>query len=64
MESPGHARHLRHPVTLTLALAVGLFALVAQAAAAPPSPGAPGIGDRLFPTLGNGGYTPGITTST
>src|SRR6476661_9949936 len=21
-----------------------------------PSPGAPGIGDRLFPTLGNGGY--------
>jgi aminopeptidase N len=22
----------------------------------PPSPGAPGIGDRLYPTLGNGGY--------
>ncbi len=22
----------------------------------PPSPGAPGIGDRLFPSLGNGGY--------
>ena len=21
-----------------------------------PSPGAPGLGDRLFPTLGNGGY--------
>src|SRR5687768_10624451 len=21
-----------------------------------PSPGAPGIGDRLYPTLGNGGY--------
>jgi aminopeptidase N len=26
------------------------------AAAAPPSPGAAGIGDRLFPQLGNGGY--------
>src|SRR5690242_15324428 len=22
----------------------------------PPSPGAPGIGDSLYPTLGNGGY--------
>lgn len=43
-------------VTLAL-LAVG--ALAGPAAAdrdKSPSPGAPGIGDRLFPTLGNGGY--------
>jgi hypothetical protein len=34
-------------------------ALAGPAAAnhrAQPSPGAPGLGDRLFPTLGNGGY--------
>ena len=33
-------------------------ALIAPASASAlqrPSPGAPGIGDRLFPTLGNGG---------
>jgi aminopeptidase N len=36
------------------ALAATLGAGAAQAA--PPSPGEPGIGDRLFPTLGNGGY--------
>jgi aminopeptidase N len=28
----------------------------AQKSAGHPAPGAPGIGDRLFPTLGNGGY--------
>jgi aminopeptidase N len=38
-------------------LALGLLALLAAPArAASPSPGAPGLGDRLYPTLGNGGY--------
>ena len=41
------------PVAL---LAVGLLAGPAAATHDRPSPGAPGIGDRLFPTLGNGGY--------
>jgi aminopeptidase N len=42
-----------------LVVAVFLAALVAGPAAsasAPPSPGAAGVGDRLFPQLGNGGY--------
>src|ERR671923_3017932 len=42
-------------VTLTL-LAAGVLAAPAGASHDQPSPGAPGIGDRLFPTLGNGGY--------
>jgi aminopeptidase N len=46
---------IRLVLTVTLALLASLV-LVAQAAAGPPRPGAPGIGDRLFPTLGNGGY--------
>src|SRR3954464_11613253 len=38
-------------------LALGLLALLAAPArAASPSPGAAGLGDRLFPQLGNGGY--------
>ena len=38
-------------------LALGLLALLAAPArAASPSPGAPGLGDRLYPLLGNGGY--------
>jgi hypothetical protein len=43
-------------------LAVALPALVLAVCAAPAgaataaSPGAAGIGDRLYPTLGNGGY--------
>jgi aminopeptidase N len=40
---------------LALTAALTLFA-AAPAAASPPSPGAPGLGDRLFPGLGNGGY--------
>ena len=50
------------PYSPALTIALALFAsivLVAQAAAAPPRPGAPGLGDRLFPTLGNGGYDAG-----
>src|SRR4051812_44492639 len=35
---------------------VGLATCATVAAAAAPSPGAAGIGDPLFPTLGNGGY--------
>ena len=31
-------------------------ALIAPTAAHAASPGAAGVGDRLFPTLGNGGY--------
>ena len=37
-------------------LAAGILAGPAAANHDRPSPGAPGIGDRLFPTLGNGGY--------
>jgi aminopeptidase N len=50
---------IRYALTIALALTAGLFVYVAQAAAEPPRPGAPGIGDRLFPTLGNGGYDAG-----
>src|SRR5215217_2779395 len=43
-----------------LVAAVAVAAVVAAPAAAKPAsaptPGAAGIGDRLFPTLGNGGY--------
>src|SRR6476620_4850793 len=36
---------------------IGALAVPATANALDrPSPGAPGLGDRLFPTLGNGGY--------
>jgi aminopeptidase N len=45
--------------TLTAALTAGAIAgLAPPASAAPPRPvpGAPGIGDPLFPDLGNGGY--------
>jgi aminopeptidase N len=33
-----------------------LLIVAAPTAAAPPSPGAAGLGDRLYPLLGNGGY--------
>jgi aminopeptidase N len=56
MGIPGRANRLRHAVTIASAFAAGLLALCAQAASAQPAPGAAGIGDRLFPTLGNGGY--------
>lgn len=48
----------RHIVALALAmLAVGALVGPAQARRyQPPSPGAAGVGDRLFPQLGNGGY--------
>src|SRR3954464_8715381 len=41
-----------------VSLLVAIFVLLtaAPALANGPSPGAPGVGDRLFPTLGNGGY--------
>ena len=39
-----------------LAVLAMLLIATAPAAAAPPSPGAAGLGDRLFPLLGNGGY--------
>src|SRR3954447_17180306 len=41
-----------------VSLLVAIFVLLtaAPALANGPSPGAPGLGDRLFPTLGNGGY--------
>src|SRR3954452_4151134 len=42
------------------AIALALVSLAAAAAApaggARPTPGAPGLGDRVFPLLGNGGY--------
>ncbi|MGW4408565.1 M1 family metallopeptidase [Nonomuraea sp. NPDC004702] len=37
-------------------IALVAAALLGTAAAVPPSPGSPGVGDPLFPTLGNGGY--------
>jgi aminopeptidase N len=54
-------------VTLVAALAVSLGTMSVTAVAAPaatpvvveasaPTPGSPGLGDRLYPTLGNGGY--------
>src|SRR6185312_13738444 len=41
-----------------LLLAFALFVITAAPAhtAGGPSPGSPGLGDRLFPELGNGGY--------
>src|SRR3954452_13161829 len=41
-----------------VSLLVAIFVLftAAPALANGPSPGAPGLNDRLFPTLGNGGY--------
>src|SRR3954468_1862404 len=41
---------------LLLAVMFGLVLAGPAAAAGGPSPGAAGLGDRLFPTLGNGGY--------
>jgi aminopeptidase N len=53
-------RSFRSVATLvaTAALAVPSVALAGSAAAhgSPPTPGAAGIGDKLYPTLGNGGY--------
>jgi aminopeptidase N len=50
--------HLPRMTATALALLAtsALAAPTAAAEAAQPSPGAAGIGDRLFPTLGNGGY--------
>jgi aminopeptidase N len=51
---------LRRRAVTAGALALVVAGLIAGPAAGAgrqaPSPGAPGIGDRLFPTLGNGGY--------
>src|SRR3954462_6884992 len=48
------------PVRAAVAAGAIILALalpgVAAAGRGSPSPGAAGIGDRLFPTLGNGGY--------
>src|SRR5262245_42073406 len=46
----------RRLLPLALLVAALFVAGPAQARQAPPSPGDPGIGDRLFPDLGNGGY--------
>ena len=43
-------------LALLLGLGAGLLAAGPAAASSPPTPGAPGIGDKLYPTLGNGGY--------
>ena len=39
-----------------LLLVVVVLSFSAAPAAAAPSPGSAGLGDRLFPQLGNGGY--------
>src|SRR3954463_5862053 len=41
---------------IAVALLCGLAAPASASAFDRPTPGAAGIGDRLFPTLGNGGY--------
>src|SRR3954469_5154054 len=41
---------------LPVALAASLALAAAPAHASAPSPGSAGVGDRLFPQLGNGGY--------
>src|SRR5215211_1818793 len=46
----------RAGAAIVLAIALITAALAAPAAAAPPTGGAQGIGDYLFPTLGNPGY--------
>ena len=43
-------------LALLLGVAAGLLAAGPAAASSAPTPGAPGIGDKLYPTLGNGGY--------
>ena len=55
---PARPRRAVLTVVLVLAAAVAAFAVPAQADGrqGSPSPGAPGLGDRLFPNLGNGGY--------
>src|SRR4051812_42539012 len=47
--------HMRR-LLLTAAMVAALVAPAAANAAGRPSPGAAGIGARLFPKLGNGGY--------
>jgi aminopeptidase N len=50
----------RGPATVVAAAVLVLASVPAAAGSSPhshsPSPGAPGLGDRLYPTLGNGGY--------
>jgi hypothetical protein len=50
----------RGPAALVAAAALVLASTPAAAGSSThghnPSPGAPGLGDRLYPTLGNGGY--------
>src|SRR3954465_13973101 len=41
---------------IPLLVTVFMLLTAAPALANGPSPGAPGLGDRLFPLLGNGGY--------
>src|SRR5690349_8980581 len=41
---------------LPLLVAMFVLSTATPALANAPSPGAPGLGDRIFPTLGNGGY--------
>jgi len=55
------SRYRRRAATTFVASAALLLSTVAGAAGAsahgaPPSPGSAGLGDRLYPTLGNGGY--------
>ncbi|MEU6394420.1 M1 family metallopeptidase [Streptomyces sp. NPDC046939] len=54
--TPGRRARLTVAAALTLSAALTAPAAVSQAAADQPTPGAPGLGDPLFPLDGNGGY--------
>ncbi|WP_394435610.1 M1 family metallopeptidase [Streptomyces sp. SGAir0957] len=53
---PGRRTRLTVAAAFTLGAALTAPATVSQAAAEPPTPGAPGLGDPMFPLDGNGGY--------
>jgi aminopeptidase N len=49
-------RSLRPMVIIAAAVLAAALAAGPAAAAESPTPGAPGVGDRLYPSLGNGGF--------
>ena len=56
MQASRPSRILTVVALAVVALAVGVAPAAAGGRGGTPSPGAAGLGDRLFPNLGNGGY--------